>query len=65
MSVEKECILLNTYLLRPHFKAPVIPGQDPEDVYKLFEVCLGDDCKFCGEEDPYSFRMSLILPYLA
>lgn len=55
--------LIEHILLRPRFKAPVIPGTDPEDVYKLFEVCLGDDCKFCGEEDPYSFRMSLVLPY--
>ncbi|MDV7144027.1 hypothetical protein R3X27_15165 [Tropicimonas sp. TH_r6] len=29
----------------------------------LFEVCLGDECDFCGEEDPYSFRISVILPF--
>jgi len=27
------------------------------------QVCLGEDCDFCGEEDPYSFRASVILPY--
>ncbi len=55
--------LVEHILLRPRFNPPVISGTDPEDVYKLFEVCLGADCKFCGEEDPYSFRMTLVLPY--
>jgi hypothetical protein len=30
---------------------------------KLMRVCLGDDCGFCSEEDPYSFRVSVVLPY--
>jgi hypothetical protein len=55
--------LVEHILLRPRFAAPVIPGMEPEDVYKLFHVCLGENCQFCGEEDPYSFRMSLVLPY--
>lgn len=55
--------LVEHILLRPRFVPPVIAGTDPEDVYKMFQVCLGDNCDFCGEEDPYSFRMSLILPY--
>lgn len=55
--------LVEHILLRPRFVAPVISGTDPEDVYKLFHVCLGDNCQFCGEEDPYSFRISLVLPY--
>lgn len=54
--------LVEHLLLRPRFFPPKIAGEDPEDTYKLFEVCL-DDCSFCGEEDPYSFRLSLILPY--
>ncbi|MET1416891.1 hypothetical protein ABVF61_31840 [Roseibium sp. HPY-6] len=29
----------------------------------LMKVCLGDECQFCGEEDPYSFRVSVVLPY--
>ncbi|WP_147114409.1 hypothetical protein [Tateyamaria sp. syn59] len=29
----------------------------------FFQVCLNDDCAFCGEEDPYSFRVSVVLPY--
>lgn len=33
---------------------------------KLFEpapVCLDANCDFCGEQDPYSFRISVVLPY--
>jgi hypothetical protein len=26
-------------------------------------VCIDKDCEFCGEEDPYSFRASVFLPY--
>ena len=29
----------------------------------LIEVCLPEDCDFCGDEDPYSFRVSVVLPY--
>lgn len=37
----------------------------PKSEYKddFFEVCLDKDCFFCGAEDPYSFRISVILPY--
>lgn len=31
--------------------------------HALLPVCLPTDCEFCGEEDPYSFRVSVILPY--
>lgn len=44
--------LIEHILLRP---------RSPGDA--LFEVCLQDDCAFCGEEDPYSFRVSVVLPY--
>lgn len=37
-------------LLRPKF-----PGD------AVFDVCLSDDCNLCGEEDPYSFRMTYVL----
>ncbi|MEM9835006.1 MAG: hypothetical protein AAF828_00805 [Bacteroidota bacterium] len=37
-------------LLRPMF-----PGAP------LMDVCLGEDCTFCGEEDPYSFRLTYVL----
>lgn len=29
----------------------------------LLKVCLGEDCTACGDEDPYSFRVSVVLPY--
>lgn len=31
--------------------------------YNLAPVCLDDCCDTCGEDDPYSFRMSIVLPY--
>jgi hypothetical protein len=29
----------------------------------LMEVCLDSDCRACGDEDPYSFRVQAVLPY--
>lgn len=29
----------------------------------LLEACYTDDCDQCGLEDPYSFRISVVLPY--
>jgi hypothetical protein len=31
--------------------------------YVLMDPCLPDDCQFCGNENPYSFKLSVILPY--
>jgi hypothetical protein len=33
------------------------------NLFSLAPVCLDSNCDFCGEEDPYSFRMSIVLPY--
>jgi hypothetical protein len=44
--------LIEHILLRP---------RNPGD--RLMQVCLSEDCSFCGEEDPYSFRISVLLPY--
>jgi len=44
--------LIEHILLRPR-----APGE------ALMQVCLDGDCDFCGEEDPYSFRVSVVLPY--
>ena len=30
---------------------------------RLLQVCLPKDCEFCGEQDPYSFRLHVVLPY--
>jgi hypothetical protein len=55
--------LIEHLLLRPHFPVNAIAPQTKEEKYKLMQVCLGEDCAFCGEEDPYSFRASVLLPY--
>jgi hypothetical protein len=45
-------LLIEHVLLRPR-----------TNKYKLMTVCLDKDCEFCGEEDPYTFRASVYLPY--
>jgi len=44
-------------LLRPR-NAPslTIPEGDP-----FLDICVEKDCKFCGHEDPYSFRITIVL----
>lgn len=44
--------LIEHILLRP------LNNTDP-----LLNVCLEPDCNSCSDEDPYSFRISVILPY--
>ena len=44
--------LVEHVLLRPFAKGDT-----------LMSVCLNEECAFCGEEDPYSFRVSVVLPY--
>jgi len=44
--------LIEHILLRPR------GGSD-----RLMPVCLGKPCTLCGDEDPYSFRVSIVLPY--
>ena len=44
--------LVEHILLRPFAKGD-----------RLMATCLGEECNFCGEEDPYSFRVSVVLPY--
>jgi hypothetical protein len=29
----------------------------------FMEVCLDENCKLCGDEDPYSFRATAVLPF--
>ncbi len=37
----------------------------PKNEFKddFFEVCLDKTCTMCGQEDPYSFRASVVFPY--
>lgn len=44
--------LIEHILLRPR-----------DNTFNLAPVCLDPDCDFCGEQDPYSFRISVVLPY--
>jgi hypothetical protein len=44
--------LLEHLLLRPQ-----------KDGDQLLSVCLDSNCDHCGDEDPYSFKISIILPY--
>lgn len=55
--------VIEHFLLRPRFAPPVVEGIPGADIYRLMDVCLPDDCSYCGEEDPYSFRISVVLPY--
>ncbi|MES2649716.1 MAG: hypothetical protein V4717_22755 [Bacteroidota bacterium] len=45
-------------LLRPRNipSLPNFPLGDP-----LLTVCIPDDCSLCGDEDPYSFRLTVVL----
>ena len=44
-------------LLRPRNRpGGVIPGGDP-----LLSICIPPDCALCGQEDPYSFRITMVM----
>ena len=45
-------------LLRPRngIFPPEFPNGDP-----LLTICIPDNCLLCGEEDPYSFRLTIVL----
>jgi len=55
--------LIEHLLLRPYFGAKPEEPATAEDTYKLMQVFLGKDCNFCGNEDPYSFKVSVLLPF--
>jgi hypothetical protein len=53
LSLEAEGMhLFEHILLRPRAKN-----------YLLMDACLPDDCTFCGNENPYSFKLTIVLPY--
>lgn len=45
-------------LLRPR-NIPLTPGMPDGD--PLLSICIPPDCSSCGEEDPYSFRVTVVL----
>src|SRR5262249_13248089 len=50
-------LIVEHLLLRPR-NAPfaAFPDGDP-----LLPICIPPDCSLCGEEDPYSFRLTVVL----
>ena len=54
--------LVEHFLLRPYFLPEIPPGEFAEDYYRLLTVCLPDGCSCCGEDDPYSFRVTIVMP---
>lgn len=50
-SANERAILVEHLLLRPKF-----PGD------ALYPVCAGGACMTCGDEDPYSFRLTWVMP---
>ncbi|MCG9972583.1 hypothetical protein [Christiangramia crocea] len=36
--------------------------KDPEAEKKFMEICVDEDCMQCKPEDPYSFRLTFVLP---
>lgn len=53
----KECDSLGLHLIEHVLLRP------RSNQFALAPVCLDPACDFCGEEDPYSFRISVVLPY--
>ena len=53
----EKIIIVEHILLRPRNKpGGIIPNGDA-----LLPICIGDDCNLCGEEDPYSFRFTIVM----
>jgi len=50
-SANERAIVVEHLLLRPKF-----PGD------ALFPACTDGPCKTCGDEDPYSFRLTFVMP---
>jgi hypothetical protein len=57
LAAAEKIFIVEHLLLRPRNK----PGVDFPDGDPLLSVCLSPDCSVCGEEDPYSFRLTVVL----
>lgn len=51
LATEEKIIIVEHLILRPKFAGDALMG-----------VCLDKNCKSCGEEDPYSFQMTVVMP---
>ncbi|NOT50461.1 MAG: hypothetical protein HOP10_04195 [Chitinophagaceae bacterium] len=54
---QQQVLLVEHLLLRPRFT----PTTLPPDGDALLPVCVQPDCSFCGDEDPYSFRITFVM----
>ncbi|HXS36376.1 MAG TPA: hypothetical protein VN721_06720 [Flavipsychrobacter sp.] len=53
----EKIFIVEHMLLRPRNKPDTtLPDGDP-----LLPICIGPDCDQCGEEDPYSFRLTIVM----
>ena len=58
--------LIEHILLRPRTACPAPVDNCPSpraDCFRLAPVCLDPDCMACGDEDPYTYRISIVLPF--
>lgn len=57
MSTAEQIFIVEHLLLRPRNMPGVpFPAGDP-----LLTICIPGDCNMCGEEDPYSFRLTVVV----
>lgn len=57
ITLSEKVYVVEHILLRPrNLPSLSIPGGDP-----FLPICIEKDCNFCGEEDPYSFRITVVL----
>ncbi|HYE54395.1 MAG TPA: hypothetical protein VD996_06110 [Chitinophagaceae bacterium] len=54
---QEKFYIVEHLLMRPRYK----PSQLPPDGDPLLPICVGPDCAFCGDEDPYSFRLTFVM----
>ncbi len=53
----EKILIVEHLLLRPRNRpGKAFPEGDP-----LLSICIPSDCKLCGDEDPYSFRFTIVL----
>ncbi len=53
----EQVLVIEHLLLRPHNRPG--PGMPTGDA--LLPICIEPDCSLCGEEDPYSFRLTVVM----
>jgi hypothetical protein len=54
---EEKLFIVEHLLLRPrNLPGAIVPAGD-----SLLPICIGPDCDVCGEEDPYSFRLTVVM----